>query len=87
MTWRQFEMLVGESFRRRGFTITETGGNGPDGGVDLILSKAGERYLVQLWVFLHGVLCYLKDVLKEKSRPSTHDGGRAGTDPLELARP
>ncbi len=47
MTWQQFEMLVGEAFRRRGFTVAETGGNGRDGGVDLVLSKAGERYLVQ----------------------------------------
>ena len=47
MTWQQFEMLVGESFRRRGFAVAERGGNGPDGGVDLILSRAGERYLVQ----------------------------------------
>jgi restriction system protein len=47
MTWRQFEMLVGESFRHRGFSVAETGGGGPDGGVDLILSKAGERFLVQ----------------------------------------
>jgi restriction system protein len=47
MTWQQFEMLVGEAFRRRGFSVAETGGNGPDGGVDLVLSKAGERYFVQ----------------------------------------
>ena len=47
MTWRQFEMLVGESFRHRGFDVAEVGGNGPDGGIDLVLSKSGEQFLVQ----------------------------------------
>ena len=47
LNWRQFEQLVGEAFRRQGYSITETGGNGPDGGVDLILRKDREKYLVQ----------------------------------------
>ena len=47
MTWQEFELLVGEAFRRRGFGIIEQGGEGPDGGVDLVLNKAGKRYLVQ----------------------------------------
>lgn len=45
--WADFEALVGEAFRRRGFTVTETGGGGADGGVDLVLSKGRERWLVQ----------------------------------------
>src|SRR5690606_8392636 len=47
LNWRQFEQLVGEAFRRQGYSITETGGNGPDGGVDLVLRKDSEKYLVQ----------------------------------------
>jgi len=47
MTWRQFERLVGEAFRMKGYTVTETGGGGADGGVDLILTKAGEKFIVQ----------------------------------------
>ena len=47
MTWQEFEMLVGEAFRRRGYTVTETGGGGADGGVDLVLRKDGEKFLVQ----------------------------------------
>lgn len=46
ITWREFEMLVGEWFRRQGYVVTETGGVA-DGGVDLILTKEGETYLVQ----------------------------------------
>lgn len=47
ISWREFELLVGETLRRQGFTVQETGGDGPDGGVDLIARKAGEKYLVQ----------------------------------------
>jgi restriction system protein len=47
MSWHEFEMLVGEVFRQRGFTVVEMGGNGPDGGVDLVLTKSSETHLVQ----------------------------------------
>jgi len=47
ISWQQFEQLTGEAFRRQGFKVTETGGNGPDGGIDLILHKDREKYLVQ----------------------------------------
>lgn len=47
MSWLEFELLVGEAFRRRGFGINEQGGEGPDGGIDIVLTKAGKRYLVQ----------------------------------------
>ena len=47
MNWRQFEMLVGEAFRRQGYRIEETGLGGADGGIDLRLSKNGKRTLVQ----------------------------------------
>jgi len=47
MSWQQFEALVGEAFRRKGYALTETGGGGADGGIDLALKKEGETYLVQ----------------------------------------
>ena len=47
ISWQDFELLVGEFFRRRGFSVKETGGGGADGGVDLILSTAKDRYVVQ----------------------------------------
>ena len=47
MSWRHFELLVGEAFRLQGFRVAETGGGGADGGVDLVLSKGGEKFLVQ----------------------------------------
>jgi len=47
LSWVQFEQLVGEAFRRQGYTVEETGGGGADGGVDLILRGRGETVLVQ----------------------------------------
>jgi restriction system protein len=47
MSWREFEMLVGEAFRVQGYTVNESGGGGPDGGVDLVLRKGTETFLVQ----------------------------------------
>ncbi len=47
MGWRDFEALVGESFRRDGYQVDERGGSAPDGGIDLVLLKGGQRYLVQ----------------------------------------
>ncbi|NYI20182.1 restriction system protein [Xanthomonas arboricola] len=37
--WRQFERLVGEAFRRQGYSVEETGLGGADGGIDLILRR------------------------------------------------
>jgi restriction system protein len=48
LTWHEFELLIGEWFRRQGYAVVETGGVGePDGGVDLVLSKQNQTYLVQ----------------------------------------
>jgi restriction system protein len=47
LTWQQFEVMVGEAFRRTGYGVVETGKGGADGGVDLVLKKAGQRFLVQ----------------------------------------
>ena len=47
MSWQDFELLVGEAFRLQGYEVTELGGEGPDGGVDLVLRKGREKFLVQ----------------------------------------
>lgn len=47
MSWQQFEVVVGEAFRRKGYSVAEKGGGGADGGVDLVLKKQGETFLVQ----------------------------------------
>ncbi|GAB4175535.1 MAG: hypothetical protein Fur0039_18070 [Rhodocyclaceae bacterium] len=47
MSWQQFEKLVGEGFRLEGYRVAETGGGGADGGVDLVLTRGAENFLVQ----------------------------------------
>ena len=47
MSWQQFEKLVGEGFRLQGYRVAETGGGGADGGVDIVLTKGTEKFLVQ----------------------------------------
>jgi restriction system protein len=47
MSWHEFELLVSEAFRLQGFRVAELGGSGPDGGIDLVLTKGTEKFLVQ----------------------------------------
>lgn len=47
MSWQAFEMLVGEAYRLQGYAVQETGGGGADGGINLLLAKDGEKFLVQ----------------------------------------
>lgn len=47
MSWQDFELLVGEAFRRKGFVVRENGGGGADGGIDLVLTKNGKKSIVQ----------------------------------------
>jgi len=47
LDWKKFEQLVGEAFSRQGYVVTETGQRGADDGVDLVLRKGSETFLVQ----------------------------------------
>lgn len=47
MSWQDFELLVGEAFRRKGFEVRKVGGGGADGGIDLVLTKNGKKSIVQ----------------------------------------
>lgn len=47
LSWREFESLLSEAFRRHGFAVEHTGGTSPDGGIDQRLTKAGAVTLVQ----------------------------------------
>jgi restriction system protein len=48
LSWEQFEEVIADAFRRHGYRVRETGGRGtPDGGVDLVLTRNGERTVVQ----------------------------------------
>lgn len=45
--WFQFEKLIALLYRRLGYNVTRRGGANPDGGIDLILEKDGQRVAVQ----------------------------------------
>jgi restriction system protein len=47
ISWQDFELLVGEGFRHRGYQVSQRGGAAPDGGIDLALTRGHERFLVQ----------------------------------------
>jgi len=47
LSWREFEELVGEAYRRQGYFVLENQGEGADGGVDLRLRKDGNKVYVQ----------------------------------------
>jgi restriction system protein len=46
-SWKDFEYLVAEAYRRQGFTVEYSVSKGSDGGVDLVLQKNGRRSVVQ----------------------------------------
>lgn len=45
--WFQFEKIVATAYKSRGFSVCRRGGANPDGGIDLILEKSGQRTGVQ----------------------------------------
>lgn len=47
LSWKDFEFLVAEAYRRQGYTVEYSLGRGADGGVDLTLQRNGRMALVQ----------------------------------------
>lgn len=45
--WFQFEKLVALACRKLGYTVARRGGANPDGGIDLVIEKDGQRSAVQ----------------------------------------
>ena len=45
--WFQFEKLVELAYRKSGYSVQRRGGANPDGGIDLILDRDGQRTAVQ----------------------------------------
>lgn len=46
MSGQHFKAVVGEAFRRRGYSVIKAAGGGVDVDLDLVLKKAGETFLV-----------------------------------------
>lgn len=47
LSWKDFEFLVAEYFKKEGYQVNLIDAQGADGGVDVRLRKGDERYLVQ----------------------------------------
>jgi restriction endonuclease len=45
--WFQFEKIVALVYRKLGYAATRRGGANPDGGIDLVIEKDGQRSAVQ----------------------------------------
>jgi restriction system protein len=45
--WFQFERFVAYLYEKRGYNVTRKGGANPDGGIDLVIEKDGEKFAVQ----------------------------------------
>ena len=45
--WFQFEKLIEMIYRHRGFAVERSGGANPDGGVDMVVTSATEKFVVQ----------------------------------------
>jgi len=46
-SWKRFEILVAEAYRRQGYAVEYSLGRGADGGVDLIIRRDRRTSLVQ----------------------------------------
>jgi len=47
LSWREFENLIAEAYRRQGYAVIENPSVGADGGIDVRLKKDGVLHLVQ----------------------------------------
>ena len=47
LSWQEFESLVAGGFRQQGFAVAEQGASSPDGGIDMVLCRGRDKYLVQ----------------------------------------
>lgn len=54
LSWKEFEEIVAEIFRRKGYTAIENFDLGPDGGIDVTLKKMGFFTEMHTFVGLRG---------------------------------
>jgi len=47
ITWKQFNLLVSQAFRQRGYMVGGSGDAATDGATNLVLRKGGEYFLVE----------------------------------------
>jgi restriction system protein len=76
LSWQQFEIIVGEAFRRLGYRVMENRGGGADGGIDLVLDREGQRFFVQCkqWKVLKVGVKPIRELAGVMSAKGVRDG-------------
>ena len=76
LSCQQFEIIIGEAFRRLGYRVIENGGGGADGGIDLVLDREGQRFLVQCkqWKVLKVGVKPIRELAGVMSAKGVRDG-------------
>lgn len=69
LSWRDFEKQTALAYRRQGYEVKETGSDGPDGGIDLVLKKNGKITVVQCkhWKSWHVGVSPVRELLGAKT--------------------
>lgn len=93
LSWKEFEDVTGEYFRRLGYSVEENLRAGADGGVDLRLYKNGQLTLVQCkrWKKQKVTVSTVRELIGSISVESAHSGILVSTsaftaDATDLAR-
>jgi restriction system protein len=76
LSWQQFERLVAQVYRARGYAVRENWRSGADGGVDLVLSRNGQRLFVQCKHWPAGAVSVhpVRELWGVVAGPSVHGG-------------
>jgi len=76
LSWKQFEELLAEAFRRQGYAVQENLYGGADGGIDLTIRGDGNVYLVQCkqWRSLKVGVKVAREMLGLVTARSAHGG-------------
>jgi restriction system protein len=76
LSWQQFQIIVGEAFRRLGYRVVENGGGGADGGIDLVLDREGQRFFAQCkqWKVLKVGVKPIRELAGVMSAKGVRDG-------------
>lgn len=92
ISWQDFELLVGQLFRHRGYSVVKTAG-GADGGIDLIARRDGKCILIQCkhWRSRDVGVTVVRELFgvvtaSEADRGAVITGGRFTAEAVKFAR-
>ena len=93
MPWQDFEQLVGQAYRRKGYRVVDRGGSLADGGVDLELRSKDKKIVVQCkrWKTRSVGVPLVRELYGAMAGEEAHGGifvtsGRYTPDAIDFAR-